>query len=316
MSAILLKSFLAVVFVISSGAAFAERFKQYRLLIYAAWLFAVMSGIYLIYGIKGEFDAQGDKEPDVREKSFEYRTAPPTKMKIGDRWGKFFLDGNCVLKFGNSIIHRFSYVGEKRCSYTPLFSPSPSGRYIVVFIPTSDYGYDRFAVVDSVASQVVRPISSMDFDGNRLTPTDSWSKNEKQTVVGKWFVNQSFLPHEPGGGVSNFYGFLPCVLDVSVSKLNCPNEEAYAKESLSRILGISVQNKCVRENTCSLFSEVDSAIWGADQNRFSVSITYVAEPTSNYKSIFALEREAAYSGKANLGAHGKLENIVVSSFWR
>lgn len=316
MSTILLKLFLAIIFVISSGAAFSDRFKRYRALIYTAWLFATASGIYSIYGINEELNPPAAMKIPIAENISIYGTSQPIEMKAGDTWGKFSLNGNCVLKFANATIHRFSYVGNNQCNYRPTFSPSPSGRYVVVFVPTTDYGLDRFAIVDTVTSQVLHTTTSIDLNGARLTPVDSWSRNEEFTVVGKWFVNQDFLPHHPGGGISSLYGFMPCVLNVSAGELNCPKQQDYINRTLLQISGISIRNKCFNEKTCSLFSEVDSATWEEDVERFNVSMSYIAEPTSNYRSTRPPEKETLYSGAVKMKGDDSSMSIIISSYHR
>lgn len=255
---------LAVVFVATGGAVFTEFFRRNRLLASTAAIVAIVGSYYLGVSV------YKDLVTDVSETALDsniggvYTQYVPERLDLYDQWGEFHINGNCDLKYRQSVVARFEYVsGTARgtCAYYPKFSTSPSGDSVIVFIATNDYGYSRFSLVD-IRSKQVRfnehgfGKGAQGFD-NLVSPTDTWSKEEDKLLIKRQVVLKEYAPSEYGE-TSIASGFHPCVLNLENGGLVCENEATYIESVIREAESQSQENLCIRDKTCFLVFDVVS----------------------------------------------------------
>lgn len=189
-----------------------------------------------------------------------YRTPAPTEMSVGDRWGQFEIDGQCNLRFGNEIVHALGYV-DGGCEFTPTFSPSPSGRIVLVLFPIGYEGQHSFAIVHTESGQLVRD-SRDPFYASGLISTGAWSIDEHHTLLGV-FV--------PGGLIEQ-----PCIFDVTTQQLQCTDESRFYAMVERPVLN-SDFGHCLRQdgrqNACALAITLGEATWQSSSRSFDVALT-------------------------------------------
>lgn len=248
------------VLVLTAVAAVALTIFQYYLVAYTGRGLFERAACVVFPG--GSFCRDEPGSP-VREPESVYRSLPPQAINVGEIWGRFHVDQNCDLRFGNGLIQRLGS-GEQRCEITPRFSPSPSGRFVAVNLntpgPGGAFGFENLSVVDTLAGQVLRPPSLLIENGNGFEPLDAWSTDESLFLLKRWISGGPEIEEAPGWSFYQLWGEAPCTYAVTEDELECPpDDEFWTQVAASAGQASPITANCLRRRGCHLILGIDNA---------------------------------------------------------
>jgi hypothetical protein len=155
---------------------------------------------------------------------------------------------------------------DGQCSVLPIIVPSPSGRWIAVHSPLSDYGYEQISFIDTLSQTVPLRSHRMRY-GRRLHSLKIWSEDE--TFL--YMYELTYLPPFVGGLAQLTFEF-PCEFSLPRASLGCVDENRFSRDLQAAALRASPLARCLPERSCYLVMDISEPRFEAGELAYTGTV--------------------------------------------